>query len=210
MRSPLLNLFLLCVFSSLLFTAYAQGQQRILIIGDSIAAGYGIDSEAAFPALLQKKIDAENLNFQVVNAGVSGDTTAGGLRRIDWLLRQPAEVIVIELGGNDGLRGIPPSETKANLAGMIQKIREKSPRTRIVLAGMQMPPNMGEKYVTEFAALYPALSTEYKTELIPFVLEGVGGKPDLNQEDRIHPTEKGHQIIAETVWKTLGPILRKS
>lgn len=183
--------------------------KNVLILGDSLAAGYGIQREEAFPALLQKKIEAANLPYRIVNGGVSGDTTAGGLRRIDWMLRQPVDVLVVELGGNDGLRGISPAETKKNLQGIIDKAKQKYPQVRVVIAGMQMPPNMGEDYMKAFAAVFPSVAQTNKATLIPFLLDGVGGKTELNQPDGIHPTPKGHEVVAENVWKILGPVLSK-
>lgn len=183
--------------------------KNVLILGDSLAAGYGIQREEAFPALLQKKIEAAKLPYHIVNGGVSGDTTAGGLRRIDWMLKQPVDVLIVELGGNDGLRGIPPAETKKNLQGIIDKAKQKYPQVRVVVAGMQMPPNMGEDYTKAFAEVFPSVAQANKAILIPFLLEGVGGKADLNQPDGIHPTPKGHEVVAENVWKVLGPVLSK-
>lgn len=184
-------------------------QKNILILGDSLAAGYGIQREEAFPALLQKKIEDARLPYRIVNGGVSGDTTAGGLRRIDWMLKQPVDVLVVELGGNDGLRGIPPAETKKNLQGIIDKAKQKYPHVRVVVAGMQMPPNMGDDYTKAFAEVFPAVAKANQASLIPFLLDGVGGKTELNQPDGIHPTPKGHEVVAENVWKVLGPVLRK-
>ena len=185
----------------------AAESKTILVLGDSIAAGYGLDPEEAFPALLQEKIDKSGLNYKVVNAGLSGDTTAGGLRRISWLLRQKVDVLLLELGGNDGLRGIDPAETGKNLRGIIAKVKEKNPEALIVIAGMQMPENMGKDYTTRFRDVFPTVAREHNATLIPFFLEGVGGKADLNQPDRIHPTAEGHRIIAATIWKILQPVL---
>ncbi len=185
----------------------ADESKTILVLGDSIAAGYGLDPEEAFPALLQEKIDKSGLNYKVVNAGLSGDTTAGGLRRISWLLRQKVDVLLLELGGNDGLRGIDPDETAKNLRGIIAKVKEKNPKALIVIAGMQMPENMGKDYTTRFRGVFPTVARESNATLIPFFLEGVGGKADLNQADRIHPTAEGHRIIAATIWKVLQPVL---
>jgi len=181
--------------------------KTILVLGDSIAAGYGLDAEEAFPALLQEKINKSGLNYKVVNAGLSGDTTAGGLRRISWQLRQKVDVLLLELGGNDGLRGIDPDETARNLRGIIAKVKEKNPSALIVIAGMQMPENMGKDYTTRFRDVFPTVARESNATLIPFFLEGVGGKADLNQADRVHPTAEGHRIIAATVWKVLQPVL---
>ena len=200
------HLSILALAASVLCAAGSE-PKRIVVLGDSIAAGYGLDTEEAFPALIQQKIQRAGLNYTVVNAGLSGDTTAGGLRRIGWLLRQPVTILILELGGNDGLRGISPEETEKNLRGIIEKVREKYASAQIVLAGMQMPENMGPEYVTKFREIFPRVAKETRTALIPFLLEGVGGKADLNQPDRIHPTAEGHRIVAENVWKTLKPLL---
>lgn len=183
---------------------------RIVILGDSITAGYGVDPAESYPALLQQKIDAAKFPHQVVNAGVSGDTTSGGARRVDWVLRQPVSVLVLALGGNDGLRGIAPSITKSNLLLILERTRSRYPQAQLVVAGMQMPPNMGEEYTAEFRSIFPAVARERRATLIPFLLEGVGGKPEMNQPDLIHPTPAGHQRIAETVWECLRPLLRSS
>jgi acyl-CoA thioesterase-1 len=184
-------------------------RKTVVILGDSLAAGYGLDPSEAFPALLQKKIDDAKLNFTVINAGVSGDTSAGGLRRIDWLLKRKVDVLVLELGGNDGLRGIDLAATRANLQGIIDRMRQKYPQAQIVIAGMQMPPNLGEDYTRGFRELYPELAKTNHAALIPFLLEGVGGHPELNQPDHIHPTAEGDKIVAENVWKVLRPVLEK-
>ena len=179
-------------------------KKRIVVLGDSITAGYGLDPQEAYPALLQKKIDAAGLPYTVANAGVSGDTTAGGLRRVAWALgQQGADVLVVALGGNDGLRGIQPEQTRENLAGIIDKARTKNPQMKVVVAGMQMPDNMGAEFTTKFKELYPAIAKEKKVALVPFLLEGVGGSEELTQEDRIHPTAEGQVKVAETVWKIL-------
>jgi acyl-CoA thioesterase-1 len=180
------------------------GKKRVVILGDSITAGYGLDPQQAYPALLQAKIDAAGLPYTVANAGVSGDTSAGGLRRVAWALgKDGADVLVVALGGNDGLRGISPEQTRGNLAGIIDKARTANPAMKIVVAGMRMPDNMGEEFTTRFQAVFPEIATAKKTALVPFLLEGVGGVESLNQVDRIHPTAAGQVKIAETVWKVL-------
>ncbi len=180
------------------------GKKRILVLGDSITAGHGLDPEQAYPALLQKKIDAAALPYTVKNAGISGDTTAGGLRRIDWALgKDGADVLVVALGGNDGLRGISPDQTSKNLAGIIDKARAKNPAIKVILAGMEMPGNMGATYTAEFKAVFPQVAGEKKAALLDFLLAGVGGDEKLNQPDRIHPTAEGQQVIADNVWKVL-------
>ncbi|MCU0449667.1 MAG: arylesterase [Bernardetiaceae bacterium] len=181
--------------------------KTILFFGNSLTAGYGLDPEQAFPALIQQKIDSLNLPYRVVNGGLSGETTTGGLARIDFMLRQPVDVLVIELGGNDGLRGIQPNLARQNLQGIIDKARAKYPAIKIVLAGMEAPPSMGQDYTQAFRQLYPALAQKNQVTLIPFLLEKVGGIPDLNLPDGIHPTAQGHQLVAETVWQILRPVL---
>lgn len=185
----------------------AAETKTLLFFGDSLTAGYGLDPDDAFPALIQQKLAARGLSWRVINAGLSGETTAGGLRRLDWILRQPVDIFVIELGGNDGLRGIDPETSRSNLEAMIKRIRERYPSVKIVLAGMQMPTNMGPAYTRQFAAIYPGLAQKNQVTLIPFLLDGVGGVPDLNLPDGIHPTAEGHKIIAETVWRALQPLL---
>ncbi|HET7536599.1 MAG TPA: arylesterase [Candidatus Didemnitutus sp.] len=186
---------------------FAAENKTILFYGDSITAGYGLDPDEAYPALIQKKIDDAKLPWRVVNAGLSGETTAGGLRRLDWILRQKVDVFVIELGGNDGLRGIAVDVTRANLSTLIERVRAKYPDAKVVLAGMQMPLNMGDEYTRAFAAIYPDVARKEQVVLIPFLLEGVGGIPELNQADGIHPTAAGHAKVAENVWKVLLPLL---
>jgi acyl-CoA thioesterase-1 len=183
--------------------------KTILFFGDSLTAGYGLEdpSVQAFPALIQKKIDDAGLPWSAVNAGLSGETSAGGLRRVDWILRQHVKVFVLELGGNDGLRGLPPETTRANLQTIIDRVRTKYPAAKIVLAGIAAPPNMGADFTRAFAAIFPELAEKNGVTLIPFLLEGVGGRPEFNQPDGIHPNVQGHAIVAETVWKVLKPLL---
>jgi acyl-CoA thioesterase-1 len=187
----------------------AGDTSTLLFFGDSLTAGYGLadPSTQAFPAIIQKKIDAAGRPWRVVNAGLSGETSAGGLRRVDWILRQRVDVFVLELGGNDGLRGIPPETTEANLQAIIDHVRAKYPAARIVLAGIVAPPNMGEDFTRAFAAIFPALAKKNHVPLIPFLLEGVAGRPELNQPDGIHPNGKGHAMVANTVWGALKPLL---
>lgn len=180
----------------------------VLFYGNSLTAGYGVEPAQAFPALVGQKIDSAGLNYTVVNAGLSGETTAGGKSRIGWVLRQPVAVFVLELGGNDGLRGLPLADTQKNLQAIMDTVRQKSPQATIVLAGMQIPPNMGTTYTKEFRGLFKELATKNKAVLIPFLLERVGGIPKLNQPDGIHPTPAGHKIVANTVWKVLKPVLK--
>jgi acyl-CoA thioesterase-1 len=185
----------------------AAETKTVIFFGDSLTAGYGLDPDEAFPALIQKKIDAAGIPAHVVNAGLSGETTAGGLRRLNWILRQKVDVFVIELGANDGLRGIAPDVTRNNLQAMIDQVRAKYPHVVIVLAGMQLPTNLGPDYTRKFAAIFPELATSNHLTLIPFLLAGVGGVESLNQGDGMHPTAQGDQIVADTVWKTLEPLL---
>lgn len=186
---------------------YAQNARHILFFGDSITAGFQIDPDDAFPALIQDKIDRAGLNYRVTNAGVSGETSAGGVRRIDWILQQQIDIFFLELGGNDGLRGVDPENTKQNLQQIIDKVLEANPLTEIILAGMQAPPNLGNDYTERFKSVFYELAEENELILMPFVLEGVAGEPDLNLPDGIHPTEEGHEIIAENIWKILKPVL---
>jgi len=183
-------------------------KKRILFFGNSITAGLGVDPEEAFPALIGQKIDSAKLGYETINAGLSGETTAGGRSRVGWVLRQPVAVFVLELGGNDGLRGLPLSATRTNLQGIIDTVRRRSPGAQIVLAGMQIPPNLGQAYAADFKQLYQEIAYKNKVTLIPFLLVGVGGDPKLNQKDGIHPTPAGHRIVARTVWGTLQPLLK--
>ena len=175
----------------------------VLFFGTSLTAGLGLDTAEAYPALIQKKMDSLGMDYSVVNAGLSGETTASGLNRLDWVFKQNVDILVIELGANDGLRGVSLEETRSNLEEIIKIAREKNPEVKIILAGMQIPPNMGEEYTSEFRSLFPELAKEYDLELIPFLLEGVAGDPELNQQDGIHPTAEGQQILANNVWEVL-------
>jgi len=186
--------------------AFAQ-EKQILIFGDSITAGFGLEEQNAFPAFIQQKIDSLGMEYNVVNAGLSGETSAGGLRRIDWVLQQQVDVFVLELGGNDGLRGIDPENTKQNLQGIIRKVEETYPDAEIILTGMEAPPNMGEQYTSRFRSLFYELAEENDVIFMPFILEGVAGVPELNQGDGIHPTEEGHRLIAENLWVYLERVL---
>ena len=185
----------------------APGKKRLLFFGNSLTAGYGVEPDQAFPALVGDKIDSLALGYEVVNAGLSGETTAGGRSRVGWILRQPVDIFVLELGGNDGLRGLPLTDTRRNLLAIIDTVRRRSPGAQIVLAGMQIPPNLGASYASDFKALYKEIAKEKGLVLIPFLLEGVGGDRRLNQPDGIHPTPTGHRIVARTVWAVLRPLL---
>ena len=178
--------------------------KTILFFGNSLTAGYGVDPTQAFPALIQQKIDSMHLPYKVINGGVSGETSADGNHRIDFVLKQePVDVFVLELGANDGLRGVPLSETRKNLQSIIDKVKAKYPNAKLVLAGMQIPPNMGQAYASDFKNIFPELAKKNNMILIPFLLEGVGGEARLNQQDGIHPTPEGHLIVAQNVWKEL-------
>ena len=183
---------------------------KILFFGDSITAGYGLNPDKAFPALIQQQIDSLGLNYTVVNAGLSGETSAGGLRRVDWVLQQRVDIFVLELGGNDGLRGLNLQQTKANLQGIIDKVIAKYPQSLIVLAGMEVPPNLGANYTLEFREMYVELAQENDVLFIPFILKGVGGVPELNLPDQIHPNEEGHRKVAQHVWGYLVNVLTSS
>ncbi|MCS7019614.1 MAG: arylesterase [Cytophagales bacterium] len=188
--------------------AVAQDNRKIILFfGNSLTAGFGLEPEQAFPALIQLRIDSLGLPYRCINAGVSGETTASGNTRIDWMLEQPVDILVIELGGNDGLRGISPEETRKNLQSIISKAKTKYPAIKIVLAGMEVPPNMGQTYAAAFRKIYPELAQTNQLTLIPFLLDKVGGEPSLNLPDGIHPTAEGHRIVAETVWKYLQTLL---
>lgn len=166
-----------------------------------------MDEDESFPSLIQNKIDSLNLNYRVINGGLSGETTASGLSRLDWFLEDQPEVFILELGGNDGLRGIPLAETRKNLNAIISSVSNRFPDTKILLAGMQIPPNMGQEYSEEFREMYAEIARKQEVEMIPFLLEGVAGNPDLNLPDGIHPTSEGQEIVAQTVWKHLRPLL---
>jgi acyl-CoA thioesterase-1 len=177
----------------------------VIFLGDSLTAGLGLPVEQSFPSLIQSRLDSRNLDFAVVNAGVSGDTSAGGLRRLDWALQGQPEVLVIALGGNDGLRGLPPDELKKNLAAIIEKAQRAG--LAVILAGMEAPPNNGPEYTARFRAIYGELAAEYRVPLIPFLLDGVAGDPALNQADGIHPNPEGARRVADTVWRALEPVV---
>lgn len=188
-------------------TATIEKKKTIVFFGNSLTAGYGLTPDQAFPALIQKKIDSLNLPYQVVNAGVSGETTSGGKTRIDWILQQPVDIFVLELGANDGLRGVELPVIRKNLQDIINNVKAKYPQSKLLLAGMQIPPNLGINYSTGFRELFAELAQANSIALIPFLLEGVGGETALNLQDGIHPTADGHRILAENVWKELQKLL---
>jgi acyl-CoA thioesterase-1 len=187
----------------------ADRRRNVLFVGTSLTAGYGVGANVAFPAIIQQKIDSAGLPFRVVNAGISGETSAGGLRRIDWALQQPLDVLVLELGANDGLRGIDPAEMRRNLTAILKRTRERYPEAAIVLAGMEAPPNLGDVYTSRFRRTFPDLAREHGALLVPFLLEGVAAQARFNIEDGIHPNLQGHRIVAANVWRVLGPLLRE-
>jgi acyl-CoA thioesterase-1 len=188
----------------------AAEARTVLFLGTSLTAGLGLPPEEAYPALLQQKIDSVGLPFHVINAGVSGETSAGALRRVDWLLRQPFDVLVLETGANDMLRGFDLDSTEANIRGIVHRVRARHPDVPIVLAGMLAPPNLGADYARRFGEIYPRVAEEENLVLIPFLLQGVAGVPSLNQGDGIHPNEPGAEIVAANVWKVLEPVLREA
>ncbi len=184
-------------------------QKNIVFFGNSLTAGFGLDPSEAFPALIQKRLDSLGMHYTVINAGLSGETTASGVNRVDWVIgQQPVDIFILELGGNDGLRGIEVKETKKNLLTIIEKVRKKSPGAEIILAGMMVPPNMGPSYSKSFLEVYPAVAKEAKVKLIPFILQNVGGEKELNLEDGIHPTPEGHKLVMENVWVVLRDVVR--
>jgi len=187
----------------------ADSTRTIVFFGDSVTAGYGLRDPAseAYPALIQERINASRPGWRVVNAGLSGETTAGGLRRVDWILRTPVDLFVLALGANDGLRGINPALSRTNLQQIIERVRARNPKVTMVVAGMEMPTEMGQEFTREFGEIFPAVAKKNGATLIPFLLDGVGGSVELNQGDRIHPNAAGHAVIAETVWKILRPLL---
>lgn len=206
----LIPLHLLCLRIGSSHSVAAEkgpGRLRVLVMGDSIAAGYGLEPGEAFPAKLQQLADDKGVNAEIINAGLSGETSAGGVRRIDWLLRQPVDIFVLELGGNDALRGLAVDATERNLMEIITRVRGRYPAVRVVLAGMKAPPNLGPDFTKSFEDIYPRVAKATGSLLIPFVLEGVAGVAALNQADGIHPTADGQRIIAKNVWATVEPLL---
>jgi len=187
--------------------AVETAKKNIVFFGNSLTAGYGLNLSEAFPALIQLKLDSLHYPYKAINAGLSGETSAGGKSRVDWILQQPVHIFVLELGGNDGLRGIPLQETMANLQTIIDKVTNKYPDVKILLTGMQIPPNLGKKYADEFRELYPKLAAKNNAAFLPFLLAGVGGDKKLNQQDGIHPTAEGQKIVAANVWEVLKGLL---
>ena len=189
--------------------AAAVAHPVILFVGTSLTAGLGLDPDESYPARIQEKIDAAGLRYRVINAGVSGETSAGAWRRIDWLLdTRPVSVLVVETGANDGLRGIDPADARANIPAVFDRARQQAPPPALVLIGMAAPPNLGSRYTEQFRAIYPELARENGAVLVPFLLDGVAGIPRLNQPDGVHPTAEGQRLLADTVWRHLRPLLR--
>lgn len=186
-------------------TAPGVAVPRVLILGTSITAGLGLDPAEAYPAQLQHIADSLHVPVEIVNAGLSGETSAGALRRVDWLLNTPVPIVLIETGANDGLRGLDPDSTAANLRAIVRKVKERAPNARLVIAQMEAPPNFGERYTAKFRALFPAVAKESGATLMPFLLDSVAGIAKLNQPDGIHPTAVGAKIVARNVWRTLAP-----
>jgi acyl-CoA thioesterase-1 len=185
----------------------ATERGRIVFLGTSLTAGLGVDPGQAYPALIQSKLDSARLPYEAVNAGVSGETSAGALRRVDWLMRQPVSVLVIETGANDGLRGLDPDSMRSNIQAIIDRANQQSPKPRMVLAGMRALPNYGFGYARRFREVYADLAEENDLPLVPFLLQDVAGQGEMNQEDMIHPNPSGHRVIAENLWKVLEPVL---
>jgi acyl-CoA thioesterase I len=184
-----------------------QDDRVVLFVGTSLTAGYGVGEDVAYPARIQQRIDDAGLPYRVVNAGISGETSAGGLRRIEWSLQQPVDVLVVELGANDGLRGLDPDAMRANLDEILTRARDRHPDVALVIVGMEAPPNLGTAYVTRFRRVYSDLARQHDAALVPFLLDGVAGQASLNIADGIHPNDAGHRIMAATVWDVLGPLL---
>ncbi|MEL7222323.1 MAG: arylesterase [Bacteroidota bacterium] len=188
-------------------TKNTKEKKRIIFFGDSLTAGYGLDEQDAYPSLIQQMLDSLGLAYQAVNAGLSGETTAGGVNRINWVAEQPMDIFVLELGGNDVLRGFDLAATKENLQAILDKVKSKYPDIQLVIAGMEAPPNMGPEYADEFRTIFRQLAADNDAALIPFLLADVGGIPELNLADRVHPNQAGHKIVAQTVWEVIEPLL---
>jgi acyl-CoA thioesterase I len=197
---------LLFIVVALLFQG-STTSKTILFFGDSLTAGYGLSPEEAFPALIEKKLNKSGKTAKVVNAGLSGETSAGGVSRIDWILKQPVDIFILELGANDGLRGLPIDQTSKNLQTIIDKVKAKNPKVKIVIAGMMVPPNLGNDYTTRFQKVFPELARKNNATLIPFLLQDVAGNEKLNLSDGIHPNPQGHKIVADNVLKAITPLI---
>lgn len=182
---------------------------RVLFFGTSLTAGYGLQPALAYPGMIQRKSDSTDVPITAINAGLSGETSAGAVRRIEWALKRPADIVVVETGGNDALRALDPDTLESNLAEIVSRIREIQPKARILLAVMEAPPNLGARYTARFRNAYVAVAKREKVETIPFLLDGVAGRPELNQGDGVHPNERGERIVASNVWKALAPVVRE-
>lgn len=198
---------LLVFISALVFFQTTTKPKVILFYGDSLTAGHGLSTEEAFPALVDKSLREKGKAVKVINAGLSGETSAGGLSRLDWVLRQPVDIFILELGANDGLRGLPLEETRKNLQAIIDQVKKKNPTVTVVIAGMMVPPNMGPDYTASFQKIFPELAKMNGAKLIPFLLQGVAGNEKLNNADGIHPNVEGHKIVAGNVLKVVEPLL---
>lgn len=185
-----------------------DARKTILFVGTSLTAGYGIDPQQAYPSLIQRRIDSLGLSYDAINAGVSGETSSGALHRMDWLLRQPVDVFVLETGANDGLRGLPADSLRANIQHILDDVKRAHPDAKILLIGMEALPNMGSPYASDFRSVYPELAKKNHVTLLPFLLKGVAGVDSLNQPDMVHPNARGAAVVAETVWGALRPLLR--
>jgi len=205
-RTPAAALLLGLVLA--LAAAPAHAEPVIVALGDSITSGLGVAADEAYPALLEARLRRDGYAYRVVNAGVSGDTTAGGLRRVDWVLRAQPEIVILALGANDGLRGQPPQTTRANLEAIVARLTAAG--ARVLLAGMRMPPNYGEAFTRQFEAVFPAVARRANVALVPFLLDGVAADPTLNQADGLHPNAAGHRVIADRLWPHLAPLLKKT
>ena len=220
MRNILINLFLISGYvlaglliilgktENIMATQIKQEKLVVLALGDSLTAGFGVDEEYSFPSRIQVKIDDENLGYKIVNAGISGDTTAGGVRRINWLMKHKPQVVILALGANDGLRGLSVDEMRSNLEAMIRISHENN--ARVLLAGMKALPNYGKDYVEKFESVYPELAKKYELVYLPFLLEGVAGVREHTRPDGLHPTASGYKIVADLVWQYLQPMLKQS
>jgi len=207
MLVPVFLILLWTFTSGGISSSASDNRPRIVAFGDSLTAGLGVQADDSYPAQLQRRLDNLGYHYRVINAGVSGDTTAGGLRRVPWVLNNKPELVILELGANDGLRGFPVDQTRSNLRQIIRQLQEAG--TTVVLAGMKLPPNYGQDYTASFESMYRMLAQEYQLALISFFLEGVGGASSLNQADGIHPTKEGYEVIVKQVLKVLKPVLNK-
>lgn len=206
-QRPLMKLKFLGLIVLFFTLAFTSGKKTILFYGDSLTAGYGLSKEQAFPAVIDRKLNSNADQYKIINAGLSGETTAGGLNRLDWILKEPVDIFILELGANDGLRGLPLSQTESNLQQIIDKVKEKNPNVEVIIAGMMVPPNLGEDYTENFRSIFPRIAKKNNAALIPFLLQGVAGDENLNLADGIHPNVEGHKIVANNVLEVIRPLL---